>query len=191
MFYKSSLGVLRRINRAASTAFHLFFSYVGLVLFPCSLRLKPSTLRRTLVFAFWGCSKSDSLNGLSFISLTQKQLACCTYFTSSLPISHLACFALLTRCDWRVTKVNRVGPMLNGLDASTRLLRHEWEHLRCHHCSSMGDTKVFDGGSKIYLDGVISLDLNWETKEFATQPPIKKGRQNKTKQNKTKQKYIT
>ena len=46
------------------------FSCVGPLPFPCSARLGPSTLRRTMVFAFWGCSKSNSSNGLSSTSLT-------------------------------------------------------------------------------------------------------------------------
>ena len=82
-----------------SHSFSSLFSCAGSLLFPCSAGLKPSTLRRTLVFAFWGCSKSNSLNGLSSTSLTWKQLTCCPYFTSSLPISHLACFVVLTRRD--------------------------------------------------------------------------------------------
>ena len=58
-----------------------------------------------------------------------------------------------------MTKVDRVGPMVKRIDAPPRSLRHERGHLRYQHRSSMGDTKISDGSSEIYLDGVITLCL--------------------------------
>ena len=45
------------------------FSFVGPLPFLYSPKLKPSTLRRIMVFGFGGCSKSNSSNGLSSTSL--------------------------------------------------------------------------------------------------------------------------
>ena len=68
-----------------------------------------------------------------------------------------------------MTKVDRVGPMLKGIDTPPRSLRHERGHLRYHHRSSMGETKVSDGLSENCLDGVISLCLkSGHESSFAT-----------------------
>ena len=58
-----------------------------------------------------------------------------------------------------MTKVDRVGPMFKRIDTPPRSLRHERGHLRYHHRSSMGDTKVSDGLSENCLDGIIALCL--------------------------------
>ena len=58
-----------------------------------------------------------------------------------------------------MAKVDRVGPMLTGSDTSPLSLKHEWGHLRYHHRSSMGDTKISDGSSENCLDRVILLCL--------------------------------
>ena len=58
-----------------------------------------------------------------------------------------------------MTKVDRVGPMFKRVDTPSRSLRHERGHLRYHHRSSMGDTKVSDGLSENCLDGIIALCL--------------------------------
>ena len=67
-----------------------------------------------------------------------------------------------------MTEIDRVGPMFKRIETPPRSLRHERGHLRYHHRSSMGDTKVSDGLSENCLDGVISVCLNKETTEFAT-----------------------
>ena len=67
-----------------------------------------------------------------------------------------------------MTKVDRVGPMFKRIETPPRSLRHERGHLRYHHRLNMCDTKISDGFSEIYLDGVILVCLNKETTEFAT-----------------------
>ena len=61
-----------------------------------------------------------------------------------------------------MTKVDRVRPMVKRIDTPPRSLRHERGHLRYHHRSSMDDTKISDGFSEIYLDGVMSVCLDKE-----------------------------
>ena len=56
-----------------------------------------------------------------------------------------------------MTEIDRVGPMFKRIETPPRSLRHERGHLRYHHRSSAGDTKVSDGVSEIYLDVVILL----------------------------------
>ena len=74
-----------------------------------------------------------------------------------------------------------MGPMHSRSDTPPHSFRHEWEHLRYHHRSSTGGTKISDGVYEIYLDCVTSLCLASPNAEFATQPPITKGRQNEAK----------
>jgi len=58
-----------------------------------------------------------------------------------------------------VTKFDRVGSMFKRIDAPPHSLRHERDHRRYQHRSSMGDTKLSDGLSENCLDGVIKLCL--------------------------------